>query len=179
MFHINKQMAIDKAKGEWVLLLDADERITNELRDEIKNKILNIKNTNQKSKIKKEEISGFWIPRKNIIFGKWIKYTGWRPDYQLRLFKKGKAKLLCQSVHEHPILKGKSGKLKNPLVHHHYQTISQFLKRLDLYTDNDKNIFLKEKKKLSGRVLLLCPLMNLLKDLLPGRGIKMVFMAWF
>lgn len=137
MFHINKQMAIDKATGEWILYLDADERVSEELRAEILSVIKN-KNNN-----------GYWIPRKNIIFGRWIKNSFWYPDYQLRLFKRGTAYLPCKSVHEQPQLTGKADYLKNPLIHYNYQTISQFIHKLDtLYTENDARIYLAQKKKI-------------------------------
>lgn len=137
MFHINKQMAIDKATGDWILYLDADERVSEELKKEIL------------SVTKSKKYAGFWIPRKNIIFGKWIKNPFWWPDYQLRLFKKGTAYLPCKSVHEQPKLTGKAGYLKNPLVHYNYQTVSQYIRKLnDLYSENDARVFLSEKKKI-------------------------------
>lgn len=136
MFHINKQKAFEAATRDWILYLDADERVTPELRKEAQYVIRNT------------QYAGFWIPRKNIIFGKWIKNSFWWPDYQLRLFRRGKAFLPCQSVHEQPKLSGKAGYLKEPLIHYNYQTVSQYIRRLnDLYTENDKRVFLSQKKK--------------------------------
>lgn len=143
MFHINKQMAIDKATGDWILYLDADERVTPELRAEI------LRLTKDQRPETKDYFNGYWVPRKNIIFGKWIKNPFWWPDYQLRLFKKGTAYLPCKSVHEQPKLTGKAGYLKNSLVHYNYQTVSQYIRRLnDLYSENDARVFLSEKKKI-------------------------------
>jgi len=143
MFHLNKQLAIEKATGEWILYLDADERVTPELRSEI------LQST-KAQKPKTKDHSGYWIPRKNIIFGKWIKNSFWYPDYQLRLFKRGMAHLPCKSVHEQPELTGSAGFLKNPLIHYNYQTISQFIRKLDtLYTENDARVYLAQKKKVS------------------------------
>lgn len=88
MFHINKQKAFEAATGDWILYLDADERVSPELKKEIL------------SVVNQKDFNGFWMPRKNIIFGKWIRHTGWWPDQQLRLFRRGKGKLACQSVHE-------------------------------------------------------------------------------
>ncbi len=137
MFHLNKQIAIDKATGEWILYLDADERVSKELGTEIL------------SVIKNKNYTGYWIPRKNIIFGRWIKNSFWYPDYQLRLFKQGAAHLPCKSVHEQPKLTGKAVYLKNPLIHHNYRTISQFVHKLDtLYTENDARVYLAQKKKI-------------------------------
>jgi len=162
MFHINKQIALDKTTGDWILLLDADEQVTEELKDEIK-KIIN-----QKS----NDIVGYWIPRKNIIFKKWIKHTGWWPDLQLRLFKNGKVKFPCQSIHENPFLKGKSLNLENHLIHYHYQNISQYLKRLDTYTDNDKKVWLEEGKQLKWFQAISLPSDEFIKRFIVWQGYK-------
>jgi glycosyltransferase involved in cell wall biosynthesis len=84
-----KQFAIDQATCDWILSLDADERVSPELKDEIL-KILE----------SETEFDGFYIPRRNFFLGKWIKSCGWYPNYQLRLFKKGKAKVTQRKVHE-------------------------------------------------------------------------------
>ncbi len=161
MFHINKQKAFEAATGDWILYLDADERVDGKLKKEIL------------SAIKKRGFNGFWIPRKNIIFGKWIKHTGWYPDYQLRLFKKDKAHLPCQSVHEQPKLSGKAGRLKNPLIHYNYQTISQFVERLNrLYTENDKNVFLSGDKKIKWQDSISFPLEEFYKRFFKEKGYR-------
>lgn len=126
MLNVNKNFGFLKASGEWILSLDADERVTPELRKEIE-KIILIEN----------EISGYWIPRKNIIFGKWIENAGWYPDYQLRLFKKSKGKFEEKHVHEMINLDGESGKLNGPILHYNYENISQFLTKTILYTENE------------------------------------------
>src|SRR3989344_5565695 len=101
MLNVNKNFGFTKAKGEWILNLDADERVSPELQKEIKSEILNPRlpkpGTGGQAK---PETNGYWIPRKNIIFGKWIEHTGWYPDHQLRLFKNGKGKFEERHVHE-------------------------------------------------------------------------------
>lgn len=161
MFHINKQKAFEAATGDWILYLDADERVDKNLKEEIL------------SAIKKKGYNGFWLPRKNIIFGKWIKHSLWYPDYQLRLFKRGKAHLPCQSVHEQPKLSGKAGYLKNPLTHYNYQSISQYVKRLnDLYTENDARVFLAKKKKLHWYDVIRFPAQDLFSTFFAREGYK-------
>jgi len=171
MFHKNKQYAIEKATGDWILYLDADERVTPELREEI---LKTIKSSRSRLRLAEDrQINGFWVPRKNIIFGKWIKHTGWWPDYQLRLFKRGKAYLPCESVHEQPKLSGKAGYLKNPLVHYNYQTISQFIFKLNtLYTENDKNVFLAEGKKINWQDAIRFPANEFLRRFFKQKGYK-------
>lgn len=136
MFHKNKQAALDKCTGDWILQIDADERVTVELKKEI----LSI--------IEKESLlSGYKVPRKNKIFGKYLEHTGWYPDYQIKLFKNGKAKYLCQTVHEQPEINGELGTLKNDLLHYHYNSVGQFLDRLNKYTTNDADYLLKKGEK--------------------------------
>ncbi len=142
MFHKNKQKAIDACKNEWVLLLDADEEVSKELRQEV-GEVLN-----HQSSIINHQASGYWAPRKNIIFGKWMEHTGWWPDYQLRLFKKDAIKFPCKSVHEDPVLSGESAKLENPLLHYHYQSISQFVERMNRYTDSDARLLHEKGEKI-------------------------------
>jgi len=162
MFHRNKQLAIEKARGDWILYLDADERVSLPLQREVASVI--------RAKVK---TNGFWVPRKNIIFGKWIKHTGWWPDYQLRLFKKGKAFLPCRSLHEQPKLEGRAGYLKNALIHYNYQTVSQFVSKLNnLYTENDKNVFLKKGKRLYWYDAIRFPTDEFLKRFFGQEGYK-------
>lgn len=167
MFHINKQLAIEKASGDWILYLDADERVTSQLRDEILSVI-----SHQSSTIS-HQLTGYWLPRRNIIFGKWIKHAGWYPDFQLRLFKRGNAHLPCKSVHEQPVLKGEAGYLKKDLIHYNYQTVSQFVKKLnELYTENDKNVFLSQEKKISPLDAIRFPKNEFLKRYFKEQGYK-------
>src|SRR3989344_3756182 len=129
MLNVNKNFGFSKASEEWILSLDADERVSEKLREEIKSSIINHKSS----------VDGYWIPRKNIIFGKWIEHTGWYPDYQLRLFKKDKGKFEEKHVHEMIKLEGESKKLNNPIAHYNYENISQFLRKTLLYAENEAN----------------------------------------
>lgn len=89
-----RNFAISKATGDWILILDADERVTRSLLKKIR------------LIIDKDECDIVQIPRKNIIFNKWIKHTFWWPDYQMRLFKKGKVKW-SDAIHTQPEILGK------------------------------------------------------------------------
>lgn len=127
MLNINKNFGFSKATGEWIVCLDADERITAELKEEILSTINHQLST----------VNGYWIPRKNIIFGKWIEHTGWYPDHQLRLIKRGKGKFEEKHVHEMINIEGETGYLKNNLLHYNYKTISQFINKLNVYVENE------------------------------------------
>jgi len=160
MLNINKNYGFSKAKGDWILSLDADERVTEELKNEI------IDATRKK-------VTGFWVSRKNIIFGQWIKHSIWWPDYQLRLFRKGKGEFPCQHVHEYLQVKGETKKLKNPFLHYNYQTISQYLYKLDkIYTENEAENIIKSGKKLVWQDVLRMPINDFLKTFFAQKGYK-------
>lgn len=123
IFHINKQKAIDACSGEWVLQLDADEVVDENLRKEI----LEI--------VKKgSEFSAFWIKRKNYFLGRWLAKSGQYPDPVIRFFKKGKAYLPCKSVHEQMQVEGETGWLENDLLHFSVPSFSRYLINSNRYT---------------------------------------------
>jgi (heptosyl)LPS beta-1,4-glucosyltransferase len=166
MFHINKQMAVNKAKNDWVLLLDADEEVEDELKKEIQNTIKSI------HRHPNTTINGYYIPRKNIIFGKWIKHTGWYPDYQLRLFRKDCFLLPCKSIHEDPELKGESAKLKHHFIHYNYTTVDQFIRKMLMYVRNDANIYIRENQALNWQDLVIYPADEFIKRFIVWHGYK-------
>jgi len=157
IFHINKQKAIDEAKGEWILQLDADERVTKELGAEI---IALIKMTDDEIVTYQEQLPGrklfmrhqslltardgsigtktgayaaFFIPRLNFFLGRYLRYGGVYPDGVIRLIKKGKAYLPCKDVHEQMIVSGRVGWLQNPLYHRDSLTFGRYIKRNKRY----------------------------------------------
>ena len=122
-FHINKQIAIDGATKDWILQLDADERVTKELVAEIETVI------NSQS-----DINGYWIPRKNYFLGRYLMKGGVYPDYTLRLYRRGKGKLPQQDVHEQAIVAGKVGYLSFPLDHLADVEFGRYYRRWQRYT---------------------------------------------
>jgi len=118
-----KNSAIEKAGNEWVLNLDADERVSPELRQEM-----------QKSLEGNQGVNGYWIPRKNFFLGQWIRYCGWYPDLNLRLFRKSRGRFGERVVHERLELAGKALTLTHPLIHETYQSLSDFFQRMDRYS---------------------------------------------
>jgi len=124
MFHINKNLAIKNCACNWVLLIDADERISNELAAEIKELV--------KSNPKE---NGFWINRRNWFLGGFLKKGGAYPDSVIRLFRRGKGILPEVSVHEQIKIDGEVGYLKNDILHFADPNFARYLKRLIRYTD--------------------------------------------
>ena len=123
MFHINKQKAIDMASSDWILQLDADERVTKQLAQEIRSII----NSNPRE-------NGFWIPRKNWFLGRYLMKGGQYPDYTLRLYRRGKGKLPQIDVHEQAEVDGEIGYLKEALVHIADPKFKRYLLRFNRYT---------------------------------------------
>ena len=134
VFHINKQLAIDECQGEWILQLDADEIIPPELKEEI-------------SQIIRKEVgeSAFWVKRKKMFLGRWIKKGGQYPDPVIRLFKKGQARLPCKSVHEQILTEGEVGWLKSPMVHLPTPSFSVYITKDNRYSTLTA-LEMKEKK---------------------------------
>ena len=120
--NVNKSYAMEQATGDWIFYVDPDERFGTELIEEIK-KTLSVTTS-----------AAFKRPRKNHFFGHWLQHGGQYPDYQLRLFKKGKGHFPNEHVHEMLKIDGSVGFLKNPMLHFPYLTISQFIKKMDFYS---------------------------------------------
>lgn len=121
-----RNFAISKADTEWVLVVDSDEEIPPTLAKKIKELISH-----------KTDIACYFLPRKNIIFGKWIQKTGWWPDFQPRLFKATAVKWK-DTVHSVPEITGSIEYLpvdsEQAIIHHNYESVSDYLQRLDRYT---------------------------------------------
>ena len=113
-FGAQKNKAVELADNDWVFVLDADERITPELRDEII------------STLKNPQFDGYRIARLNNFFGKYIKTCGLYPDYSIRLFNKNKGKFNDVAVHESVQINGRVLSLKNHMIHLAYENIDEF-----------------------------------------------------
>jgi len=129
LFHLNKQQAIDECKGEWILQLDADEVVTPELAEEIK------KVTNDHPPAGRPTVDdAYWAKRRKMFLGRWMKKGGQYPDPVIRLFRKGKASLPCESVHEQMEVDGKVGWLENHLLHFPTPSFSVYITKDNRYS---------------------------------------------
>lgn len=158
-FHINKQKSFNRASGDWILYLDADERVSEKLGEEIL-KVINMTNEEiykYQQKLKNKDLFlrhqkllekrdgkidtedgdyvAFFFPRLNFFLGKALKYGGVYPDGVIRLFKKGKAYLPCKDVHEQMVVDGRIGWLETDLIHLDSKTFGRYLKRNSRYID--------------------------------------------
>ena len=163
MLNKNKNFGFEKASGNWILSLDADERVLPELRKEIEDAVNH----------DDPEIAGYWIPRKNIIFGQWIQNSIWWPDYQLRLFRKGKGKFPEVHVHEMMKVDGETRKMHEPMQHENYSSISQFIRKMDtIYTENEAENLIKSGKELHWSEAIRMPVGDFLKTFFMQKGYK-------
>jgi glycosyltransferase involved in cell wall biosynthesis len=134
-FGPQKNRALELATGDWVLSLDADERLTPALRSEILTAIHH-----------NAHVDCFAIPRLSWYCGRFIRHSGWSPDYVDRLFKRGSAHFSDDLVHERLIPQGQVARLKTPLLHFSFMNFSQVLQKLDRYsTASAEQAFAKGK----------------------------------
>lgn len=124
-FAAQKNSAMEKASGDWVLQLDADEALEPELAREITTAL------NSSS-----EINGFWIPRKNFFLGRWIRHGGFYPDPKLRLIRRGIGKF--EEYGAHPTIKitGQTGQLDHALIHDAYPTLRGYIDHMNSYSSS-------------------------------------------
>ena len=134
-FGPQKNRALDLATGEWVLSLDADERLTPALKSEIVTAIHH-----------SAHVDCFAIPRLSWYCGRFIRHSGWNPDYVDRLFQRGSARFSDDLVHERLLPSGQVAKLENPMLHYSFMNYSQVLQKIDRYsTASAEQAFAKGK----------------------------------
>ena len=121
-FGIQKQRALDKAQGDWVLSIDADEVVTTELRTEIE------------KALQQQEFNGYYIPRLSSYCGKQIRHGGWWPDYVLRLFRRNTGYFTESVVHERIVVQGEIGNLTSPLLHDAFVSLDEVLRKVNDYS---------------------------------------------
>ncbi len=162
MLNVNKNFGFSKATGDWILCLDDDEELTLELKKEMQDAVRNTK-----------DIVGYWVPRRNIIFGRWIEHGIWWPDRQLRLFKRGMGTYKEQHVHEYIEVVGRTENLSHPYIHHNYDSLSQYLEKMQhIYTANEVDKYVKLGYRIHWYDAVRFPLSDFLKLYFAQSGYK-------
>lgn len=143
-FGPQKNRALGYATKDWVLSLDADERVTPELRREIE-EILS----------RKDLIAAYDIPRLSSYCGRFMRHSGWHPDFVTRLFRRGSARFSDDLVHERLLVEGQTAQLGGMLLHHAYDDLEQVLRKLDHYSSAGAQMMHQRGRQatLSGAVL--------------------------
>jgi (heptosyl)LPS beta-1,4-glucosyltransferase len=160
-FASQRNVALEFFEADWIFFIDADERGTPELEVEIRSATRHL------------SIVGWWVPRRNYIWGRWIRYAGWYPDHQLRLLRRGWAHYdPARKVHEVVLLDGPDAYLEHPLVHHNYATIGQFLRKQDHYALYEARVLLREGSCPRSRSLVLQPLREFARRYFTLRGYR-------
>ncbi len=126
-----RNAALEMVEARWIFFVDADERATPALAQEVR------------QAIRRADVNGWWVPRHNYIFGRLTLGAGWWPDYQMRLLRRGKARYE-REVHEIVVLEGQAGHLKNPLIHYNYDSVAHFHAKQDRYTDYDAQVLYRQ-----------------------------------
>jgi glycosyltransferase involved in cell wall biosynthesis len=122
-FAAQKNFAAGHARGDWILSVDADEEVSAELRGEIQGVLDG-----------RPPVAGYAVPRRNIFWGRWIRHGGLYPDWQVRLFQRGRGRFIERAVHEAVEVNGEVRRLGAPLVHRSYESIAEFLERANRYS---------------------------------------------
>jgi len=136
-----KNSAIDKATGDWILSLDADEEVERDLAELIPHAI------SERRPPKPELLAamgvswpnpnanGYWIRRRNKFMGRWIEHGGFWPDPKLRLFRRSAGRFESRPVHEDILVEGRTGRiLSGALIHHSYPTLADYIEHMNRYS---------------------------------------------
>jgi hypothetical protein len=164
---LHRNFAYAQATHEWILSLDADERVTLELKDEL-TRVLQAPVRYQ----------GYAIPRRNYIGRYWVRYGGQYPSPQLRLFRKGHFKYEEVEVHPRAFLDGECGQLHGDIIHYSYKDFSDFLRKLNHQTSLEAKKWFDERRKIGifGCLRKTCD--RFLRTFILKRGYKDRFMGF-
>jgi len=158
-----RNFAIAKASGDWVLVLDADEEVPPKLAKKLF------------ALAQKPTADYYRIPRKNIVFGSWLRYSRWWPDHNIRFFKKGKVSW-NEVIHSVPMTTGKGIDLaateEQAIVHHNYSSVEDYLERMGRYTSIQAKNLIKEGHKFIWKDLVKKPLSEFLGRYFAAEGYK-------
>ncbi|SYZ74084.1 Uncharacterized glycosyltransferase HI_0653 [Candidatus Zixiibacteriota bacterium] len=156
-----KQFGVEKASGDWILSLDADEEIPVLLKDEI----LSVLSSNSNH-------AGYYMPRLTLFLGRWIRHSGWYPDYVLRLFDRRRGSFDGAVVHEKVVIDGKAGHLKNHILHYSYPTLEFYLRKFNRYTTLGAEEAFAQGKKAGISDLIVRPPMAFFKHYISKQGFR-------
>ncbi len=178
-FAAQRNAALEAVEADWVLFVDADERVTPALADEIR-RVIGYEG--------QEARAGWWIPRHNYMIGHRMRGGGWYPDAQLRLLRRGRARYdPKRPVHEVVLLDGEAGCLENVFIHYNYDTVGQFRDKMGRYTEFEARILDQQGVRVRPWTYVTMPLREFWRRFVTLRGYRdhvygLLFcglMAWY
>jgi len=158
-FAPQKNFGIDRATGDWILSLDADEEVSPELVREIRTVLAGASASD-----------GFRISRRNIFWDRWVRHGRLYPDWQIRLFRRGRGRFVEHDVHESVEVSGPVGELAGDLVHRSYRDVADFLARTNRYTTLAADEWVRSRKPFGASDFVLRPLGRFLSMYVVHRG---------
>jgi glycosyltransferase involved in cell wall biosynthesis len=158
-YALQKNFAIEQATGDFVLSLDADEEVPAALREEIEAVLAD-----------DGAADGYRVPRRNVFWGRWVSHGGLYPDWQLRLFRRGRGRFVTRAVHESVEVTGRVGRLRTALVHRGYRDVSDFLERANRYSTLAADDWVRAGRRARRRDVLLRPAGRFLSMYVLQRG---------
>ena len=157
-----KNWAIPQASHEWILLVDADERVTPELQEEIKTLLKN----------PPQDIDAYWIYRMNHFMGKRVKYSGWQNDKVIRLFKRDVCKYEDKMVHAEIVTEGEVGFLKNKFYHDTFISLDHHITKLNRYAAWQARDYDKKVNRLTPFHMIIKPIWGFFKHYILQMGFR-------
>lgn len=133
-----KNRALDRARGEWVISLDSDEWMTPELKAEV-----------ERTLAAPGGKAAFAIPRRSSFCGRFMRHSGWWPDYVVRLFRRQAARFSEDHTHDRLIVNGSIGRLKSPIMHEAITDLDQMLTKMNLYSTASAQMFYRSGRRAS------------------------------
>ena len=158
-FAAQKNFGIEQAKGDWILSLDADEQVEPALREEIAAVLAD-----------PGAHAGYRLARRNIMWGRWIRHGRLYPDWQLRLFRRGRGRFVDRAVHESVTVDGPIGRLSAPLLHYSYRDVGDFIRRADRYATLAADEFARSGARFAPIQLVTAPLGRFVSMYVVHRG---------
>jgi glycosyltransferase involved in cell wall biosynthesis len=158
-----KNDALALASGDWILSLDADERVSDGLCGEIQALLQQPLGT---------LAAGYAISRRNYLWGRWLRYGGLYPDYQIRLFRRGEGYFKARRVHESVAIDGRVERLHHAIQHHSYQGIGDVIQRLDRYAELAALDLLDQGRGFRVAALVLRPAGRFLRNYVLKQGFR-------
>jgi len=159
-YSAQKNFAAEQASFDWVFSLDADERVSDELMRELE----------QIKQISEPQATGFEMPRLTFYLGRWIKHSGWYPDYKLRLYNRQRSRWTGDFVHESIEVDGRVDRLKGNLLHYTVHNASEHHLRIDRYTTLAANEMYERGKRASIASIVFTPFMTFIRSYIVKLG---------